>query len=276
MCRRMGTCSDGRLGCRGLARQLEMRDDEALQPLERIRFLGVIERHNLGRRRLWRRVGELLAVGENVLELDVRIEVAEQGLRRRRPLVCKRRMRDQEKRRDERRADATVHAARLSRCRGLRCADPSQRCTATRIRPAAKLIPDRGPIADPPQAEHLMQPYRGCGIGAVDDTSAASVVDAAATCGYPLAYEDGVDPGGEEPPDRACARGRARRDDRCHPQWLASVQMSPHRPRKGLRPEAIDEFKRKHKIKTIAPFIADDFDEPLAEDFLLRPLPRDS
>ena len=49
----------------------------------------------------------------------------------------------------------------------------------------------------------------------------------------------------------------------------------PHRPRKGLRPEAIDEFKRKHEIKTIAPFIADDFDEPLTEDFLLRPLPRE-
>jgi antitoxin (DNA-binding transcriptional repressor) of toxin-antitoxin stability system len=53
-------------------------------------------------------------------------------------------------------------------------------------------------------------------------------------------------------------------------------EMPPHRPRTGLRPEAIDEFKRKHKIKAIAPFIADDFDEPLAEDFLLRPLPRDS
>jgi antitoxin (DNA-binding transcriptional repressor) of toxin-antitoxin stability system len=53
-------------------------------------------------------------------------------------------------------------------------------------------------------------------------------------------------------------------------------EMSPHRPRTGLRPEAIDEFKRKHGIKTIAPFIADDFDGPLAEDFLLHPLPRDS
>jgi antitoxin (DNA-binding transcriptional repressor) of toxin-antitoxin stability system len=52
--------------------------------------------------------------------------------------------------------------------------------------------------------------------------------------------------------------------------------MSPHRARTGLRPEATDEFKRKHEIKTIAPFIADDFDEPLAEDFLLGPLPHDS
>ena len=93
-----------RLRCRGLGRQLEMRDDEALQPLERIRLLGMIERQNLGRRRLWRRVGELLAVGENVLKLDVRVEVAEQDLRRRGPLERKRRMRDEENRRDERRA----------------------------------------------------------------------------------------------------------------------------------------------------------------------------
>ncbi|HZZ60251.1 MAG TPA: type II toxin-antitoxin system prevent-host-death family antitoxin [Roseiarcus sp.] len=53
-------------------------------------------------------------------------------------------------------------------------------------------------------------------------------------------------------------------------------EMAPHRPRKGLRLEAIDQFKRKHGIKTIAPFIADDFDDPLPEDFLLRPLPREA
>jgi prevent-host-death family protein len=50
-------------------------------------------------------------------------------------------------------------------------------------------------------------------------------------------------------------------------------ELAPHRPRKGLRLEAIDEFKRKHGIATIVSFIADDFDEPLAEDFLLHPLP---
>jgi prevent-host-death family protein len=50
-------------------------------------------------------------------------------------------------------------------------------------------------------------------------------------------------------------------------------ELAPHRPRRGLRPEAIDEFKRKHGVATIAPFIADDFDDPLPEDFLLRPLP---
>jgi len=50
--------------------------------------------------------------------------------------------------------------------------------------------------------------------------------------------------------------------------------LTPHRPRKGLRLEAIEEFKRKHGIETIVAFIADDFGDPLPEDFLLRPLPR--
>jgi prevent-host-death family protein len=50
--------------------------------------------------------------------------------------------------------------------------------------------------------------------------------------------------------------------------------LVPHMPRRGgLRWEAIDEFKRKHKIKKIVLRIADDFDDPLPEDFLIRPLP---
>ena len=49
--------------------------------------------------------------------------------------------------------------------------------------------------------------------------------------------------------------------------------LVPHLPAKGLRLEAIDEFKRKHGIETIVRYIADDFDNPLPEDFLLRPLP---
>jgi prevent-host-death family protein len=54
------------------------------------------------------------------------------------------------------------------------------------------------------------------------------------------------------------------------------LELRPHRPRKGLRLEAIDEFKRKHRIETIVEFITDDFDDPLPEDFLLRPLPPDA
>jgi len=53
-------------------------------------------------------------------------------------------------------------------------------------------------------------------------------------------------------------------------------ELAPHRPRKGLHFEAIEEFKRKRGIETIVAFIADDFDDPLPEDFLLRPLPPDA
>jgi prevent-host-death family protein len=50
-------------------------------------------------------------------------------------------------------------------------------------------------------------------------------------------------------------------------------ELATHRAHRGLRLEAIDEFKRKHGLTSIAPFIAEDFDDPLPEDFLLRPLP---
>ena len=49
--------------------------------------------------------------------------------------------------------------------------------------------------------------------------------------------------------------------------------MTPHRPAKGLRLEAIEEFKRERGLDSLVAYIADDFDDPLPEDFLLRPLP---
>jgi len=52
--------------------------------------------------------------------------------------------------------------------------------------------------------------------------------------------------------------------------------MTPHRPTKGLRFEAIEEFKRKRGMDTLIAFLSDDFDEPLGEDFLLGPLPPDA
>ena len=54
------------------------------------------------------------------------------------------------------------------------------------------------------------------------------------------------------------------------------IDLVPHQPRKGLRLEAIDAFRTKHGLDTIAPFVADSFDDPLPEDFLLRPLPPDA
>ncbi|HSU99322.1 MAG TPA: type II toxin-antitoxin system prevent-host-death family antitoxin [Roseiarcus sp.] len=54
------------------------------------------------------------------------------------------------------------------------------------------------------------------------------------------------------------------------------LELTPHRPRKGLRLDAIDEFKRKQGIERIVEFLANDFDDPLPEDFLVRPLPPDA
>lgn len=48
--------------------------------------------------------------------------------------------------------------------------------------------------------------------------------------------------------------------------------LVPHRKKSGLDLEALREFKREHGISTVFTYVADDFDEPLPEDFLLRPL----
>ena len=47
--------------------------------------------------------------------------------------------------------------------------------------------------------------------------------------------------------------------------------LVPQRQKGGLRLQAVAAFKRKHGIRRIVTRIADDFDEPLQEDFLLRP-----
>ena len=109
-------CSDGRRlgrdwGRGGIGRQVEMRRDEALQRLRRKRLLRMVERQNVRRRRFWRRVGEFLAVGKDALELDIRVKVVEQDLRRDGLFERERRMRDEKKRCDERYADPRVHAA---------------------------------------------------------------------------------------------------------------------------------------------------------------------
>jgi prevent-host-death family protein len=49
-------------------------------------------------------------------------------------------------------------------------------------------------------------------------------------------------------------------------------ELVPHRRRNGLRLQAIAAFKRKHRIRAIVTSIAEDFDAPLQEDLLLRPL----
>ncbi|MBG0803237.1 type II toxin-antitoxin system Phd/YefM family antitoxin [Methylocystis sp. FS] len=52
--------------------------------------------------------------------------------------------------------------------------------------------------------------------------------------------------------------------------------LVPHQPKRGLRLEAVDEFKKRHGLQSIVTFLAEDFDAPLPEDFLLRPLPDDA
>ncbi|MFA6206858.1 MAG: type II toxin-antitoxin system prevent-host-death family antitoxin [Methylocystis sp.] len=52
--------------------------------------------------------------------------------------------------------------------------------------------------------------------------------------------------------------------------------LVPHQPKRGLRLDAVDEFKKRHGLRSIVTFIAEDFDAPLPEDFLLRPLPDDA
>lgn len=51
------------------------------------------------------------------------------------------------------------------------------------------------------------------------------------------------------------------------------LDLVPHRPKGGINWEALEEYKRKHGIDRIVTYIADDFDDPLPEDFLLKPLP---
>ena len=51
-----------------------------------------------------------------------------------------------------------------------------------------------------------------------------------------------------------------------------AFEIGPHRATGGLNLAAIAEYKKKHGIDTIVEFVADDFDDPLPEDFLLKPL----
>ena len=51
------------------------------------------------------------------------------------------------------------------------------------------------------------------------------------------------------------------------------LDLVPHRKKAGLDFAALEEFKRKRGIDRIFGYVADDFDEPLPEDFLLKPLP---
>jgi prevent-host-death family protein len=50
--------------------------------------------------------------------------------------------------------------------------------------------------------------------------------------------------------------------------------LVPHKKRGGVSLAAAEAYLRAKGIKNPVPYIADDFDDPLPEDFLLRPLPK--
>jgi prevent-host-death family protein len=52
--------------------------------------------------------------------------------------------------------------------------------------------------------------------------------------------------------------------------------LAPHKKHAGLNFAAGEAYLRSKGLKSPAPHIADDFDAPLPEDFLLRPPPRPS
>lgn len=53
----------------------------------------------------------------------------------------------------------------------------------------------------------------------------------------------------------------------------AAFDMVPHKPGGGLNLEAGRKFLRDRGIKEVFSYVAEDFDDPLPEDFLIRPLP---
>jgi prevent-host-death family protein len=51
------------------------------------------------------------------------------------------------------------------------------------------------------------------------------------------------------------------------------LDLVPHKPLRGLRLDALTEFKRLNGIKRNVTSMSAHFDEPLPEDVLLKPLP---
>ena len=51
------------------------------------------------------------------------------------------------------------------------------------------------------------------------------------------------------------------------------LDLVPHRSGGGLNLAAGEDYLRRKGVKQGTPYVADDFDDPLPEDFLLKPLP---
>jgi prevent-host-death family protein len=51
------------------------------------------------------------------------------------------------------------------------------------------------------------------------------------------------------------------------------LDLVPHKPHRGLCLEALTQFKKRNGIKRTLTSMPTDFDEPLPDDVLLKPLP---
>ena len=52
------------------------------------------------------------------------------------------------------------------------------------------------------------------------------------------------------------------------------ADLTPHKEKKGgINWQALVDYKKEHGIERIVDFIPADFDDPLPEDFLIKPLP---
>jgi len=54
-----------------------------------------------------------------------------------------------------------------------------------------------------------------------------------------------------------------------------AFDLVPHQANRSDWDSVTEEFKRKHGVEEIVTYVADDFDDPLPEDFLITPLPPD-
>ena len=52
-----------------------------------------------------------------------------------------------------------------------------------------------------------------------------------------------------------------------------AFDMVPHKTQGWLNLKAIEDTKKKHGVDALISYVAEDFDDPLPEDFLLRQLP---
>ena len=51
------------------------------------------------------------------------------------------------------------------------------------------------------------------------------------------------------------------------------ADLVAHKKKGGINLKGLEEYKKKHGITRVVEYIPEDFDDPLPEDFLIKPLP---